>query len=70
MSATKRVSGTVIFITVAASLLLGTVTCRAQGIEWETLNSELMTLFKAGKYENAAVVSRKALDVAEQNVGK
>jgi len=39
------------------------------GIEWDTLNTEAMDLYRAGKYNRAVVVAQKALQVAEQNVG-
>ncbi len=39
------------------------------GIEWDILNQETMELYQAGKYDRAVVVARKALQVAEQNVG-
>ena len=39
------------------------------GIEWETLNKEVMDLYRAGKYDRAVVVAKKALQVAEENVG-
>ena len=40
------------------------------GIEWDILNQEVMELYQAGKYDRAVVVAQKALEVAEQNVGK
>jgi tetratricopeptide (TPR) repeat protein len=39
------------------------------GIEWEALNQEVMDLYRAGKYGRAVVVAKKALEVAEKNVG-
>ena len=39
------------------------------GIEWETLNDEVMSLYRAGHYERAVAVARKALAVAEKNAG-
>ncbi len=36
---------------------------------WETLNQEVMRLFRAGHYDRAVVLAQKALQVAEQNVG-
>ena len=41
----------------------------SQGIEWETLNQEVMDLYRAGRYDRAVVVAKKALEVAERNVG-
>ena len=39
------------------------------GIEWEVLNDEVMELLRTGKYDRGVVVAKKALEVAEQNVG-
>ena len=39
------------------------------GIEWDTLNQEALRLLHAGKYDRGVVVAKKALAVAEQNVG-
>ncbi|MBM4111486.1 MAG: tetratricopeptide repeat protein, partial [Phycisphaerae bacterium] len=39
------------------------------GIEWDTLNKEVMRLFQAGDYKRATVIAEKALKVAEENVG-
>ena len=41
----------------------------AQGIEWETLNKEVLSLYRQGLYDRAVVVANKALQVAEQAVG-
>ena len=41
----------------------------AQGIEWETLNAEVMSLYRQGRYDRAVVVAKKALQVAEQSMG-
>ena len=41
----------------------------AQGIEWETLNNEVMALYRQGRYDRAVVVAKNALQVAEQAVG-
>jgi len=40
-----------------------------QGIEWETLNAEVESLYRQGRYDRAIVVAKKALQVAEQAVG-
>jgi tetratricopeptide (TPR) repeat protein len=45
------------------------VRAQGAGVEWNILNQEAMTLYRAGKYDRAVVVARKALEVAEQNVG-
>ena len=39
------------------------------GIEWKILNQEAMELYRTGKYDRAIVVAKKALEVAEKNVG-
>jgi tetratricopeptide (TPR) repeat protein len=39
------------------------------GIEWDTLNREVMDLGRAGHYDRAIIVAKKALEVAEHNVG-
>jgi hypothetical protein len=39
------------------------------GIEWDTLNREVKNLYRAGHYDQAIVVAKKALEVAEYNVG-
>lgn len=41
----------------------------AQGIEWETLNDEVNSLYRQGRYDRAVVVAKKALAVAEEAVG-
>ena len=52
-------------------LLLGTPPVFAQGagIEWDILNQEVQKLYRTGKYDRAVVVAKKALEVAEKNVG-
>ena len=39
------------------------------GNERDILNQEFMELYRTGKYERAVVVAKKALEVAEKNVG-
>ena len=39
------------------------------GIEWEILNKEVGTLYKKGDYDRAAVVAKKALEIAKENTG-
>ena len=43
----------------------------AQGAdsEWDILNQQVIELYRTGKYERAVVVGKKALEVAEKNVG-
>ena len=60
--------------TIAAALmllLLATSSAFAQGagLEWEILNEEVKELYRNGKYDRAVVVAKKALEVAEENVG-
>jgi len=42
---------------------------QSAGSEWETLNQEVIKLYQAGKYDQAVVVAKKALEVAEKSVG-
>ena len=37
--------------------------------DWETLNQEVMSLYKQGKYDRAVEVAKKALEVAERDRG-
>lgn len=39
------------------------------GVEWRTLDEEALELSEAGKYDQAATLAQRALEVAEQNVG-
>ena len=60
-------------ITVAVLLLLSRtalVYAEGAGIEWDVLNQEAIDLYRQGKYDRAVVVAQKALEVAEQNVGR
>lgn len=41
----------------------------AQGTEWEALNDEVISLYRQGNYDQAVVVAKKALQVAEQALG-
>ena len=58
-------------VTVFLLLLLfgAAASAHAQGIEWEALNKEVMSLNQKGQYDRAVVVAKKALDVAEKAVG-
>ncbi len=42
----------------------------AQGIEWETRNEAVSSLYKQGRYDRTVVVAKKALAVAEKAVGR
>ncbi|NCO57361.1 MAG: tetratricopeptide repeat protein [Deltaproteobacteria bacterium] len=58
-------------------MALATVLCLAAapayvqgaGIKWATLNQEATDLYRAGQYDRGVVVAKKALEVAEKNVG-
>ncbi len=52
-------------------LLLATPPVFAQGagIEWDILTQEVMKFYRTGNYDRAVVVAKKALEVAEKNVG-
>ena len=57
-------------VVLATLLSLGTsVAVQAQGSEWERLNAEAISLYKQGRYDQAVVAEKKALQVAEQNLG-
>jgi peroxiredoxin/tetratricopeptide (TPR) repeat protein len=58
-------------ITAFLLLLPATLPVFAQGAgsEWDTLNQEAMELYRTGKYDRGVLVARKALEVAEKNVG-
>ena len=45
------------------------VLAEGAGIEWDILNDEVLELYRTGKYDRSVVVAKKALEVAEQNVG-
>ncbi len=45
------------------------VFAQGAGIEWDILSQEVAELYRTGKFERAVVVARKALEVAEKNVG-
>lgn len=52
-------------------LLVGTTLVHAEGagIEWDILNQEAIKLYRAGNYERAVVVAKKAIEVVQENVG-
>ena len=65
-------------LTITTSLLLlllvtrcdrPSVCAQGAGIEWEILNQEVMGLIRGGEYDRGVVVAKKALEVAEKNVG-
>ena len=57
-------------VLLAALLSLVTnVAVQAQGSEWERLNAQATSLYNLGRYDQAVVAEKKALQVAEQNLG-
>jgi len=50
-------------------LVAPSVFSQGAGREWEILCEEVIGLYRAGKYERAVEVAKKALEVAEKNVG-
>ena len=54
---------------IAGLILVSSFPARPQGTEWETLTREVLQLHRAGQYERAVTVAKKALEVAEKNVG-
>jgi tetratricopeptide (TPR) repeat protein len=62
------------FIRMAAAVAVlcltgGPASARDANIEWNLLNQEVSDLYHAGKYDRAITVAKKALEVAEKNVG-
>jgi tetratricopeptide (TPR) repeat protein len=62
---TKLMSGLEAFLPLCTDIL-----AHAEGIEWKTLNDEVVSLYRQGLYDRAIVVAKKALQLAEQAVGK
>ena len=61
-----------IILLAAFSILLpvsSSVFAEGAGIEWDILNEEVKELYRTGKYGRAVVVTKKALEVAEETVG-
>ena len=61
-------------LTIATALLLllpptPPVFAQGAGAEWDILNQKVIELYRTGKYDRAVIVARKALEVAEKNVG-
>lgn len=44
-------------------------TATAQGIEWETLRTEMSTLFKKGEIDRAVLVGMQTIEIAEKASG-
>ena len=61
-----------IILLAAFSILLpvsSSVFAEGADVEWDILNDEVKELYRTGKYGRAVVVAKKALEVAEENVG-
>ena len=50
-------------------LVLPRVFAQGAGNEWEALFDESMESYRAGEYDRAVAVAKKALEMAEENVG-
>jgi len=46
------------------------VYAQGAGIEWDTLNKRVLELGREGQYDRAIVLAKKALEIAEENVGQ
>jgi tetratricopeptide (TPR) repeat protein len=57
--------------TIITGLLLPLPACLPgeAGTEWDILNQEVEELYRTGRYGRAVVIAKKALEVAEKNVG-
>ncbi len=60
---------TAILLGLSLAILSFGCTDQGAGSEWDTLNQEVKELYRTGKYDRAVVVARKALEMAEKNVG-
>jgi tetratricopeptide (TPR) repeat protein len=74
VSALRKGTPVIMFIRMAAAVAVlcltgGPASARDAGIEWNLLNQEVSDLYHAGKYDRAVTVAKKALEVAEKNVG-
>ena len=58
-------------VVITLMLLSSTLSAFAKGAgtEWEILTQEAMELHRTGRYDRAVVVAKKALEVAQKNVG-
>lgn len=63
----KHRLGSLFAICWCALLLAGPAA--AQSSEWKTLNQEVSTLYRQGKYDQGVVVAKKALEIAERDHG-
>ena len=62
----------ILTIVAALLLLLPVTSCVSEqgaGSEWKILNREFASLYQQGQYDSAVVVAKKALEIAEKNVG-
>jgi len=53
----RTISGVVALLLI----LCAGITAHAQGVEWETLKDEAMSLYRQGRYDRAVEVAKKAL---------
>ena len=68
----KKVGSIIVMVSTILWLVgLSTLSVFAQGAgrEWEILNQEIARLLDAEEYDRAIVVAKKALEIAEKNVG-
>ena len=56
------------FVIVFSLLALASVT-HAQNMEWASLNAEARLLYQSGQYDQAVVLVKKALDIAQNKWG-
>ena len=65
MDRTRIITAAIVLLLVGTTL----VHAKGAGIEWDILNQEVIKLYRTGNYERAVVVAKKALEVAQENVG-
>ena len=46
------------------------VLAQSSGVEWDILNQEFMECYRIGEYGRAEVAAKKAIEIAEKNVGQ
>ena len=61
----NRISMIVLFFLLSTS----SVFAQGAGSEWEVLNRKVRDLYRAGQYDLAVTVAKKAVEVAEKNAG-
>ena len=65
MDCTRTIATALMLLSLATSSAFA----QGAGLEWEILNEEVKELYRTGKYDRAVAVAKKALEVAEENVG-